>query len=137
MFFGCVHLLLVPQLLESLIGIKESFPTYIENVYLWIQKIWADNTEIERFLLENFKNYTASFEAWAESRFASIDMGRIGDVLKLLSSSVRGVVNFISDWFIGLIVMIYLLNIKEVLTAQGKKIIYGCFRINIAKKECG
>lgn len=126
--------LLIPQLLESLIGIKESFPTYIENVYLWIQKIWADNPEIERFLLENFQNYTASFEAWAESRFASIDMGRIGDVLKLLSSSVRGVVNFISDWFIGLIVMIYLLNIKEVLTAQGKKIIYGCFRLNIANE---
>lgn len=126
--------LLIPQLLDSLIGIKESFPTYIENVYLWIRKIWADNPEIETFLLENFQTYTASFEAWAETRFAAIDMGRIGDVLKLLSSSVKGVVNFISNWFIGLIVMVYLLNIKDVLIAQSKKIIYGCFSLNIANE---
>lgn len=124
--------LLIPQLLESILGIKESFPVYIENVYLWIQKIWADNPEIEAFLLENFQTYIQSFELWAESHFSVIDMGRIGDVLKLLSSSVRSLVSFVSNWFIGLIVMVYLLNIKEVLTAQGKKIIYGCFRLKTA-----
>lgn len=126
--------LLIPQLLESILGIKESFPTYIENVYQWIQKIWADNPEIEYYILQNFQTYMMSLENWAESHFAALDMARIGDVLKLLSSSVKGVVSFVSNWLIGLIVMVYLLNIKEVLTAQGKKIIYGCFRLKLANE---
>lgn len=126
--------LLIPQLLESVLGIKEAFPSYIENVYLWIQKIWADNPEIENFLLENFQSYIQTFESWAESRFSVMDVGRIGDILKLLSSSVRSVVKFVSNWFIGLIVMVYLLNIKEVLTAQAKKMIYAGFRLNLANE---
>lgn len=126
--------LLIPQLLESIIGIKEAFPTYIENVYLWIKRVWADNPEIETFVLENFQTYMASLEAWAETRFAAIDMGRIGDILKTLSGSVMGVVNFIGNCFIGLIVMVYLLNIKDVLTGQGKKIIYGCLRLDWANE---
>lgn len=126
--------LLIPQLLESVLGIKEAFPSYIENVYLWIQKIWADNPEIENFLLENFQSYIQTFESWAESRFSVMDVGRIGDILKLLSSSVRSVVKFVSNWFIGLIVMVYLLNIKEVLTAQAKKMIYAGFRLSLANE---
>ena len=39
---------------------------------------------------------------------------------------------FIKNWLIGLIVMVYLLNIKDTLSAQGKKIIYSCMNLKWA-----
>lgn len=43
-----------------------------------------------------------------------------------------GVLEFIKNWLIGLIVMVYLLNIKDTLAAQGKKIVYGCLNLRQA-----
>ena len=59
-------------------------------------------------------------------------MHRIGQIVTGLSSSVLGVLEFIKNWLIGLIVMVYLLNIKDTLAAQGKKIVYGCLNLRQA-----
>ena len=124
--------LLIPQLLESLLGIRESLPTYISNLYLWVQKTLEDNPQIETFVMENLQSTIASLQLWAEKLFVDMDMKRIGEIVTGVSSSLIGVVKYVSNWFIGLIVMVYLLNIKDVLTAQGKKIIYGAFRMDWA-----
>ena len=110
--------LMIPQLIESLIGIQDSFPLYVQNVYEWIQR--------------SFENNLAVFQNWAEKSFTNIDMHRIGQIVTGLSSSVLGVLEFIKNWLIGLIVMVYLLNIKDTLAAQGKKIVYGCLNLRQA-----
>ena len=110
--------LMIPQLIESLIGIQDSFPLYVQNVYEWIQRI--------------LKNNLAVFQNWAEKSFTNIDMHRIGQIVTGVSSSVLGVLEFIKNWLIGLIVMVYLLNIKDTLAAQGKKIVYGCLNLRQA-----
>mgnify|MGYP000299690026 FL=1 len=74
----------------------------------------------------------AVFQNWAEKSFTNIDMHRIGQIVTGLSSSVLGVLEFIKNWLIGLIVMVYLLNIKDTLAAQGKKIVYGCLNLRQA-----
>ena len=43
----------------------------------------------------------------------------------------------LKDALIGIIVMVYLLNIKQTFEAQGKKIIYGVFPLAIANKVIG
>ena len=129
--FGMFRLL-IPQLLDSILGIKESFPTYISNLYAWVQKTLEDNPQIEMFVMDNLQSTITSMQVWAEKMFVDIDMKRLGEIVTGVSSSVIGLVNFISNWLIGLIVMVYLLNIKDVLTAQGKKIIYGVFRLDWA-----
>ena len=116
--------LMIPQLIESLIGIQDSFPLYVQNVYEWIQRILKNNPEIENMVLSSFENNLAVFQNWAEKSFTNIDMHRIGQIVTGLSSSVLGVLEFIKNWLIGLIVMVYLLNIKDTLAAQGKKIVY-------------
>ena len=105
--------LMIPQLIESLIGIQDSFPLYVQNVYEWIQRILKNNPEIENMVLSSFENNLAVFQNWAEKSFTNIDMHRIGQIVTGVSSSVLGVLEFIKNWLIGLIVMVYLLNIKE------------------------
>ena len=124
--------LMIPQLIESLIGIQDSFPLYVQNVYEWIQRILKNNPEIENMVLSSFENNLAVFQNWAEKSFTNIDMHRIGQIVTGLSSSVLGVLEFIKNWLIGLIVMVYLLNIKDTLAAQGKKIVYGCLNLRQA-----
>ena len=115
--------LMIPQLIESLIGIQDSFPLYVQNVYEWIQRILKNNPEIENMVLSSFENNLAVFQNWAEKSFTNIDMHRIGQIVTGLSSSVLGVLEFIKNWLIGLIVMVYLLNIKDTLAAQGKNLV--------------
>ena len=124
--------LMIPQLIESLIGIQDSFPLYVQNVYEWIQRILKNNPEIENMVLSSFENNLAVFQNWAEKSFTNIDMHRIGQIVTGVSSSVLGVLEFIKNWLIGLIVMVYLLNIKDTLAAQGKKIVYGCLNLRQA-----
>jgi len=123
---------LIPQLIESLIGIQDSFPLYVQNVYEWIQRILKNNPEIENMVLSSLENNLAVFQNWAEKSFTNIDMHRIGQIVTGVSSSVLGVLEFIKNWLIGLIVMVYLLNIKDTLAAQGKKIVYGCLNLRQA-----
>ena len=43
--------LMIPQLIESLIGIQDSFPLYVQNVYEWIQRILKNNPEMHLLIL--------------------------------------------------------------------------------------
>lgn len=124
--------LMIPQLIESLIGIQDSFPQYVQNVYEWIQHVLKNNPEIENIVLNSFENNLTIFQNWAEKSFTNIDMNRIGQIVTGVSSSVISILEFIKNWLIGLIVMVYLLNIKNTLAAQGKKIIYGCLSLRHA-----
>ena len=100
--------LMIPQLIESLIGIQDSFPLYVQNVYEWIQRILKNNPEIENMVLSSLENNLAVFQNWAEKSFTNIDMHRIGQIVTGVSSSVLGVLEFIKNWLIGLIVMVSL-----------------------------
>lgn len=124
--------MLIPQMLESLKGIQDSFPVYLQNLYAWIQQVLADNPDIERFVLTNLQDGVLFVENWLEKSFTNMDMNRLTSFLTGVSSGVLNVLIFVKNWLIGLIVMVYLLNMKETLTAQSKKIIYGCFNLKFA-----
>ncbi len=124
--------LLIPQLIESLKGIQSSFPSYLQNLYLWLQELLKNNPDIEAVVLANIQTYLQMFQSWAEKFFTNIDIGRVAEIVTGVSSSLLSVLDVIKNWFIGLIVMVYLLNIKDTLTAQGKKIIYGCLKLRAA-----
>ena len=124
--------MMIPQLLESIMGIRDSLPIYMENLYVWLQKLLSDNPDIETFVLENFQTYIVTFENWLEKSFVNIDINRLMQIVTGVSSSLLGILSFIKNWLIGLIVMAYMLNIKDTLTAQGKKIIYGLLNLRMA-----
>ena len=61
------------------------------------------------------------------------------NIISGVSSGLFSIVNTVMDVFIGLIVMVYLLNMKTKLQTQAKMIIYGAFPLKIANKvieEC-
>ena len=124
--------LIIPQVLDSLKGIQESFPIYLQNLYAWIQKLLADNREIETIVIQNIQTAVEMTEGWLQNAFTRFDMMRLLDFLTGVSSSIFVLINFVKNWLIGLIVMVYLLNIKDHLITQAKKIVYGCLSVRWA-----
>lgn len=124
--------MLIPQMVESLMGIRDSFPTYLQNLYAWIRQVLSDNPDIEEMVLTNLQTGVQMAETWLENSFTNIDMTRLLEFLTGVSNGVINLLVFVKNWLIGLIVMVYLLNIKDTLSAQGKKIIYSCLNLKWA-----
>ena len=124
--------MLIPQMVESIMGIKESFPVYLQNLYNWVQQVLSNNSEFENVVLDYLQSGVVYLEGWLSKTVTNLDISKIGALLTGVSNSVLGLLNILKNWFIGLIVMVYLLNIKDVLVAQAKKIAYGCFNLKWA-----
>lgn len=129
--FGLLRFLL-PQIWESISGLNAALPTYIENLYMWIRKLLEDNPEFESMVLSNLTYVLTEFQDWGRGFFTRMDAEWVGTFISSLSSGVMTAVTQVMNALIGLIVMVYLLNIKELLAGQGKKIIYSLFPVKIA-----
>ena len=118
--------MLIPQLISSIRGVMETLPSSINNLEIWLEKILADNPDLEQ-------HYGAAAD-YLQNWLTNVVVPNIYRIIGSVSSGVVLVVRAVFDILIGLIVMVYLLNMKEKLLAQAKMIIYGVFPLKIANK---
>ena len=139
-----IYLLLamvIPQVYQSVVGLVNSIPTYIEVVQGWLQTFFEDNPDIQAAVMSIYNSSAASLEQWLnsdilpnlESATTTLEWLR-KDIVPNLTGVVAGVsgvlVGFlvlVKDLLIALIVSVYLLARKDIFAAQGKKILYSMF----------
>lgn len=126
-------LMILPQVIQSIMGIVNSLPSNAEKVATWIEAIFADNPEMETTILDAYNQGISKVITWSTTALVPNLERIIGGVY----AGVVGVVNLLMDVLIGVIVMVYILNIKDTLCAQGKKSIYGIFSLNTANQIIG
>ena len=129
-----VIMLILPQLVESIIGIWNSLPVYWTNINQYVQNLLKDNPDAEQAVIDILNRIYIEIQRWGEDYMRRMDMNRITDIIMQVSSGVMGILIVLKNWLIGLIAMVYLLNIKEKLLAQFRKIIYAVFRTDIANE---
>ena len=122
--------MLIPQLISSIRGVMETLPSSINNLEIWLEKILADNPDLEQQVMQHYGAAADYLQNW----LTNVVVPNIYRIIGSVSSGVVLVVRAVFDILIGLIVMVYLLNMKEKLLAQAKMIIYGVFRLKIANK---
>lgn len=109
---------LLPQLIESIVGLVNDIPYYISNTTKFvnetIEKLNIED-EYSKFIMENFNNFVNYI-----IKFATNLIPALGGALANIASSIWNVV-------LGIIVSVYLLKDKEELCALSKKITYGLF----------
>lgn len=110
----------IPQITGSVQSIISQFPSYIENVTLWMERILAINPELEETVTDLFEEYSQDFISWIESGV----LPKINEIVVTVSASMISVLKALWNLVIGLIISIYLLGNKEVFVSQGKKIVY-------------
>lgn len=131
--------MIIPQLYTSILGIINTMPVYGENIYRWLTELFANNPPLEQTVLSLYQQAVASLQQWmADSLIPSLqnfeNLQSLEKIVGGVSNGVLNLFNIAKNMMIGLIVMVYLLNIKETLAAQGKKIIYALLPLRIANE---
>ena len=122
--------MLIPQLINSISGVMETLPASINNLEIWLEKVLADNPDLEQQVMQHYGAAADYLQNW----LTNVVVPNIYRIIGSVSTGVVLVVRAVFDILIGLIVMVYLLNMKEKLLAQAKMIIYGLFPLKIANK---
>ena len=122
--------MLIPQLINSIRGVMETLPASINNLEIWLEKVLSDNPDLEQQVMQHYGAAADYLQNW----LTNVVVPNIYRIIGSVSSGVVLVVRAVFDILIGLIVMVYLLNMKEKLLAQAKMIIYGLFPLKIANK---
>ena len=122
--------MLIPQLINSIRGVMETLPASINNLEIWLEKVLADNPDLEQQVMQHYGAAADYLQNW----LTNVVVPNIYRIIGSVSSGVVLVVRAVFDILVGLIVMVYLLNMKEKLLAQAKMIIYGVFPLKIANK---
>ena len=126
---------LISKLLTSIRGIIEALPSNIANLELWLEQMFVSNPEMEASVMAYYDMAVGYVQNWLTNDL----IPNMYNIISGVSSGLFSIVNTVMDVFIGLIVMVYLLNMKTKLQTQAKMIIYGAFPLKIANKvieEC-
>ena len=122
--------MIIPQILDSILGFQDSLTVYINNLTLWLSKLLQDNPSLEQAIMPHFNEAVMKFQTWMTTDLVP----SIYLIIDRVSTGVINIVTVVKTILIGLIVMIYFLNLKGTLCAQSKKIIYGLFQVKTANR---
>ena len=129
--------MIIPQLYSSIVGIINMMPVYFQNVYDRLTDFFVNNPPVEEAILNIYEQSARYFQNWMETDLMSnlSNIQNFQNLEKIVGGVSSGVMNMIiltKNLLIGLVVMIYLLNIKESLSAQSKKFIYSVLPLKAA-----
>lgn len=122
--------MILPQIYTSILGLQESFSENINNLSIWLQKQLKDNEALEQMVVPVYEQVTDKLETWLYDTLVP----NMSMVINILSTGLLGVVTVLKNSLIGLIVMVYFLNIKDTFSAQSKKIVYSLFPLKQANR---
>ncbi len=113
----------IPHVSISIQNLVDEMPGYLESAKAWIQKVISHNDMLEGRLSEAIEYIEDNVLVFFENKIVP-NLDEI--VIKVSNGLVVGV-KAVFNFLVGIIVMIYLLASKDVLLAQGKKIVYATF----------
>lgn len=125
-FFSIV----VPQLFKSIQSIILQFPSYVNNLTIWLEKVLADNPQVELYLSNMINTYTPELREWMNGTL----LPQMNQAIRAVSSYAFSVLKALWNFIVGLIISIYLINSKEKYVCQAKKIVYSLFDIKRANE---
>lgn len=125
--------LIVPQFINSIIGIYNSLEQYSNNLILWINSVLADRPDLAHQIEDYYQQFSTSLYNWVNTNLvpnveAVINsLSSISAIFSGVISGVKVLIRLLKDFIIGFIASAYLLVSKRKLIALAKKIVYGIF----------
>lgn len=120
---GVLIAILVPALITSIVGLVEAMPGYINSFVKWIEDTGLADSSVALMIGDIITNLTRELQNWAQTEILPLVQEYLGQI----TSGVLAVVKVILNFFIGIIVVVYVMSIQETLTGQCKKIVYAIF----------
>ena len=126
---GCIMLIL-PDLWESIMGLIQGLPDTMNSFIKWLRANLESNPEIMEFLAGKLDGLADTVLVWAQEKMVP----GAEAVLNNVSVGVIGTGGAAFDFFVALIICVYVLNSKEIFIAQSRKLILAVFKTERAEK---
>ena len=115
--------LIIPQIIMSVSSFASTLPSTLLHVSQSLQKLLANNPEIEETAMSLYAQGVSYIEEWIQNSFTP----SMQDAMGYISIGVMSTVSFVKNFFIGLIVAVYLLSGKEKFLSQMTRCTYALF----------
>lgn len=122
-FYACIYglfALLVPQLINSIVSLVNSFPRYSRSVMAWINQLLENHPEWETSATDTVASITNSLETWLNDSL----LPQLNTYMKSFSSQLVDMFNFIKNVVLGSMISFYFLYSKEHFIAYCKRALY-------------
>ncbi|MDO5491801.1 MAG: AI-2E family transporter, partial [Bacillota bacterium] len=127
---GGVFWMIIPGLINSIVNIVDILPGATKKMSLWIEmklsRLPVDEATLDSWL-DNLMERTLEF-------VTKIVLPHSQSLASSVSQGVMGVMGFLMDFVIGIIISVYFLNSKDTFLAQIKKVIVASFREKTAEE---
>ena len=115
---------IVPSVVSSITGLVETLPSNVQSLITMIKSGKLGDYEVTDTISDMLTRLTDFVENWATKDLLPQIQTYLLQITSGMITMVRSVLNFI----IGIIVVVYVLSIKESLVGQSKKIVYAIFK---------
>lgn len=125
---GGFCMLVIPELIDSIVGLIKDIPNMVETLYDWVDKLLAENPKLASYVHGLIDENLDNAIKWAQ------DYAVVGaeTLISGISLGIIGTFGVAIDLFVALVICVYVLNSKEIFQAQIKKAIIALFPENKA-----
>ncbi len=130
--FG-ILMLVIPEIINSITSLVRSMPGYYTNVKEWGVHIFKSNPELADYYTKVSKDIFDKLLDWLQNDL----LPNSDKYLAVVTDGVMNATSVLLNFFIGIIISIYLMAGKESFCAQCKKITYAVLPVHRADHVLG
>ena len=123
-------MMIIPELVNSITNVIGYAPDGMSNLENWLKDILNKNPDLEKLVIGNYQDISERISDIATTTV----LPNVNTYIKNLSSGVINALGVVVNIIIGMMVMMYLLNMKTTLSAQAKKIVYSLAGVKIGNE---
>ena len=123
-------MMIIPELVNSITNVASYVPSGTQNLEKWLQDLLNKNPDLERLVLNNYQDLSTRLS----DIFTTTILPNVNTYAKNFSNGVINAVGVVANLIIGMMVMMYLLNMKTILASQAKKLVYAAFGVRIGNE---
>ena len=123
-------MMIIPELVNSITNVISYAPSGTQNLEDWLKDILNKNPNLEKLIIGNYLDISERLSDIATTTV----LPNVNTYIKNLSSGVLNALGVVVNIIIGLMVMMYLLNMKTTLASQAKKIVYAVAGVKIGNE---
>lgn len=131
LLFYILASVLLPELYKSVLQLVSNVENYYNTIAGWVETLLATYPDVETVVVEQLNRYYQDITSWLGANdiadWLQRALSQAQTVMTLAAGSVVGLVNFLKNLLVGVIVSIYLLFAKEYCAAFARRTVCGLF----------
>ena len=121
--------LIIPKVKESILSLIQQAPGYFEKLGIFLNEYSAKHPEWKETIEKSYASMTAYLENFVDTTVVP----NLSTIATSVFSSVKSVAALLYNVLIGLVAMVYLLNVKDTILPKLKKLLYAFLRKETAE----